>query len=211
MVYRKTTWSTVEINYLKLQLDYLELIRGKPCIDQLSADLSKSKNAVKLKIKELYGEVPQAPLVQNKNRISKIGKRKDCDNQFFRSAYEANFFRFLKLDDNIIKIEYEPIDFGFWDFGYIKGTVSYTPDFKITYPDGSYNYVEVKGGFMKPQDKTKIKRFKKCYPEESSKLLALTPGPKSKTTEFFLQQGIDVKWHYQDLKKRFKNLIPQWE
>ena len=44
------------------------------------------------------------------------------------------------------------------------GTMGYTPDFKIGDPYNGYYWIEVKG-FLKAEDKTKLNRFKKFYPE----------------------------------------------
>jgi hypothetical protein len=107
-------------------------------------------------------------------------------------------------------IEYEPIDFGFYEFGIKKGTVSYTPDFRLTYANGKQIWVEVKG-FLKAQDKTKIKRFKKYYPEEASRLCAIVSSRTSKTGIFFRDEGIPIIYEYNSLNKIYKNSIPGWE
>lgn len=201
-MYQRIKWSPVEISYLK---DH----RNDP-VNQLCIALAKSRTAIKNKLIEI--DTGKA-LVQSKrkNSYSKIGKRPDLDNLFLRSGWEANLLRLLKIDDSINKIEYEPVDFTFWQFGIKKGTVTYTPDFKITYPDGSYLFIEVKGGWLKPTDKTKLRRFKKYYPDEFKQLVAVTPGPTSKTALFFKDLGIPIKFYYPDLNKKYKNVIPNWE
>lgn len=202
MSFKKVIWSPVEIDYLRGN-------RSKP-VSQLCIALAKSTHAIRKKIQEL-GNGKEVNLIQNKNQISKIGKRKDCNNLFFRSGWEANIYRLLKQDKSITLIEYEPYDFTFYQFGHLKGTVSYTPDFKVTYQDGSYVWIEIKGGWLRPADKTKIRRFKKYYEKEFAKLTAVTPGPKSKTAVFFVEQEVPIKWYYPDLNKKYKHIVPHWE
>jgi hypothetical protein len=201
MAFKKTVWSPIEEEYLKKHM-------STP-VSQLCIALAKSRYAIKKKM----GEITTGKVVTKKKgqRRSKIGKRPDCNNLFFRSGWEANVYRLLRLDKTIKLIEYEPTDFTFWQFGIKKGTVSYTPDFKVTYGDGSYLWIEIKGGWLKSSDKTKIRRFKKFFPEEFSKLVAVTPGRASKTAQFFVAEGIPIKWFYPDLNKQYKNDVPGWE
>lgn len=188
-------------------LEYLEKHYSDP-VNQLTIALQHSRSAIKNKLAELDGKTPSP---KKKRLRSKIGKRKDLDGLFLRSGWEANVLRLLRLDKTIAKIEYEPMDFTFWQFGIHKGTVSYTPDFKVIYQDGSYIWIEIKGGLLKPTDKTKIRRFQKYYPNEFSHLVAVTPGPKSKTAQFFQEMSIPIKYYYPDLNKEYKNKIPNWE
>jgi len=201
-VFRKVIWSLVEIDYLQKHLH--------DPVNQLCIQLSKSRSAVQNKLKELSGS-PRSKKAPIKRPMSKIGRRPDCNNLFFRSGWEANCFRLLSRDPLIKLIEYEPTTFSFTNWGILKGTVSYTPDFRITYIDGSYEWIEIKGGWLKPTDKTKIKRFKKYFPEEFKHLVAVTPGEKSKTAQFFLSEGIPIKWYYPDINQKNRKIIPGWE
>jgi hypothetical protein len=201
-VIRRVVWSPVEVDYLKQHKDYP--------INQLCISLAKSRYAIKKKLQEISTGSSKQP-IKKKTFQSKIGKRVDCHNMFFRSAWEANVYRLLRLDKSIVSIEYEPTDFTFWQFGIKKGTVSYTPDFKVTYEDGSYLWIEVKGGWMRASDKTKLRRFKKYYPGEFDKLVAVGPGPTSATIQFFNEMGVPVKWHYPDLNKQYRHTVPNWE
>lgn len=94
------------------------------------------------------------------------GKRADLNNQYFRSAWEANFARylnFLQEQGAIDHWEYEPDEY---EFHAIKrGVRFYIPDFKVFESDGSYVYYEVKG-WMDSTSATKLKRMAKYYPEE---------------------------------------------
>lgn len=202
MGWNKVVWSPVELDYLRKHKTYP--------VNQLTIALSKSQSAVKKKLKELDASKDNlsGPIMSKR---SKIGKRKDCGNLFFRSGWEANTYRLMQREKDIKFVEYEPRVFTFTTFGIIRGTVSYTPDFKVTYTDGSYQWLEVKGGFLKSVDKTKIRRFKKFFPEEFEKLVAVTPGPKSKTAKFFQEMEVEIKWFYPDINKQYKKEIPHWE
>lgn len=92
------------------------------------------------------------------------GRRADLGDMFFRSAWEANYaryLRFLKERGEIQEWEFEPDTF--WFEKIRRGTRSYTPDFKITDKHGRTYYVEVKG-WMDAKSKTKLKRMKKYHP-----------------------------------------------
>jgi hypothetical protein len=117
-------------------------------------------------------------LVQNPNGsvvvVSKNGRRrcsiggKDCS---FRSHWEVNFAHYLehlKKEKVITDWDYEPQVFYF--DGIRRGTTNYTPDFKLIYPGGRHEWREVKG-WMSPQDKTKLKRMQKFFPEETIKII----------------------------------------
>lgn len=123
---------------------------------------------------------------------SKGGKREDLNNVYFRSRWEANFARYLNFlikQNQVVKWEYEPDTFYF--DGIKRGTVSYTPDFKIWYSnDSSPKYVEIKG-YLNDVSKIKLKRMGKYYPNIAIRLI----------------QGKE----YRELSKKMKALIPGWE
>lgn len=84
--------------------------------------------------------------------------------KYFRSRWEANYARYLewlKTIGNITSWEHEPETF--WFDGIKRGCVSYLPDFRVTNPNGTIEYHEVKG-WMDDRSKTKIKRMAKYYP-----------------------------------------------
>jgi len=196
----KIIWSIVEVEWLKAN-------KGLP-VDQQCIALSKSRTAVRNKKLELDGK----PVKKSKTNKIKIGKRKDLNGLFLRSGWEANFLRYLnfhKKELKIKRVEYEPTTFSFLNW-YKKGTVCYTPDFKVVYEDGTYNWVEVKGQ-LKPQDKTKLRRFKKHYPEEFEGLIALTGSEKTVSFKFFDSIGIEIRWLYLTMKKQAEKDIPHWE
>ena len=101
---------------------------------------------------------------QCKNRRSIIGKRPDLDNRFFRSAWEANYARYL----NWMMARREINSWGYevetFEFAKIKrGSRFYTPDFKVFFPDGRFEFHEIKG-YMDSKSATKLKRMKKYFP-----------------------------------------------
>ncbi len=85
---------------------------------------------------------------------------------FFRSKWEFHYAQHLqgqKEKGFILDWEHEPKTFWFEEIK--RGTRSYLPDFKVTKNDKTHCWVEVKG-YMDAKSKTKMKRFKKYYPEE---------------------------------------------
>ena len=75
----------------------------------------------------------------------------------FKSTYEAQVAQIL--DSQGIKWEYEPEK-----FTYQPPLAGYAPDFKVTYPDGRGEKIEVKG-YFDPQARTKMQMIKQQYPD----------------------------------------------
>jgi hypothetical protein len=195
----------VEISYLKENLE-------KQSKDQLCIALSKSRNALQKKIKELNGEI----VVSNKSIAfqSKIGKREDLG-IFVRSGWEANCMRVFKSGKfKYTDPAYEPRTFSFTDFVPPKGAaLSYTPDFEVQKGKKKF-FVEVKGNWLRGTDKTKMKRFKKYYPDDFKKLIVVVSSLNTKTAKWFMEElGIPEEnvVEYNQLKKQFSKEIPEWE
>lgn len=128
---------------------------------------------------------------ENMYSATRRGCRLDLGPVFFRSRWEANYARYLNLllrSNQIAKWEFE-VD-TFWFESIKRGTRSYTPDFKITRPDGSIYYVEVKG-WMDTKSKTKLKRMKKYHPKVELVVL-------------------DAK-QYAGLERQLATIVPHWE
>ena len=127
------------------------------------------------------------PIKTKENCYSRArgGKRKDLNNQYFRSAWEANIARYYNFIG--VKWEYEPKTFVFENIK--RGSVSYTPDFYL--PDED-KWIEVKG-WMDQKSKTKLNRFKKYYPDEYKKLV------------------IVQEREYNEIKRKISPLIQYWE
>lgn len=145
--------------------------------DMNEDDLREWSKRTRNQAVKLYDEKPKAK--------AKGGKRKDLDNIYFRSSWEANMARFYNFHN--IKWEFEPREFYFE--GIRKGCVSYTPDFYLRETD---EWIEVKG-YMDARSRTKLNRFKKYYPEEYKKL-TIIDGPK-----------------YKEIEKLYNRIIEHWE
>jgi hypothetical protein len=120
----------------------------------------------------------------------------DGNRYYFHSRWEANYARFLewlRRQKQIIEWLYEPETFYFHDPDSVEkkmATVSYKPDFKILELIGSHYWVEVKG-YMDQRSKTKLKLFKRHFPQERL---------------WF----IDKKW-FAENNPKLKGLVPEWE
>jgi Protein of unknown function (DUF1064) len=91
--------------------------------------------------------------------------------KYYRSTWEANFARFLELLKEkkwILEWVHEPKTF--WFEGIKRGCVSYKPDFLIIEVDGSSVWIEVKG-YWDAKSKTKVKRFRKYFPQEELQVI----------------------------------------
>lgn len=131
------------------------------------------------------------------------GKREDLGGQYFRSTWEANYARYLNLQN--IKWEYEPQTFEFEPIK--RGTRFYTPDFYLSDED---RWVEVKGWFNQ-KSQTKIKRFKKYHKEEFDKLTMVVRSLKHKNASLAKNIGVLNIESYNAIKEKVGGLIPNWE
>lgn len=119
------------------------------------------------------------------------GRRPDLGDTFFRSAWEANYARYLDLLVRrrfITAWAYEPDTF--WFERIRRGVRSYTPDFRVDRSDGSCYYVEVKG-WMDAKSKTKLKRMAKYHPTVELRVV----GAKE----------------YREIERKLAGAIPNWE
>ncbi len=83
---------------------------------------------------------------------------------YFRSRAEhrhAAHLEMLRAAGVITAWEHEPLRFDF--AGIRRGTTSYLPDFRVTYPDGRVEYHEVKG-WLDPKSRTQLTRMAKYHP-----------------------------------------------
>ena len=143
--------------------------------------------------------------------IARGGYRKDLK-QYFRSKMEANIARYYTYMG--INWFYEPREYKFEKIK--RGTRYYKPDFYLAAPERLL--IEVKGWF-RPEDKTKIRRFKKYYPEEFAKLRFIIPDKYARSkangemVKFLcddLGMDFDDVISYKEIEERGK-LIPGWE
>ena len=156
------------------------------------ASFSEEKKAKKvfrmLKTKAKKGTYAKArPHVTWKQGWREIAGRRI----FFRSRWEANYARylqFLKDRGDILEWEHEPKTFWFEEIK--RGVCSYLPDFRVYFGKESYEYHEVKG-WMDSRSKTKIKRMRKYYPEETLVVIAADK--------------------YREIKEKMGRIISGWE
>ena len=122
----------------------------------------------------------------------KQGKRKDLDDRYFRSSWEANYARYLNFlvkNGDLYKWDYE-VDTFFFE-AIKRGTRSYMPDFKIWEDkDCEPYYIEVKG-WMDDKSKTKLSRMAKYFPQIKIVLVQ--------------------KKEYMEIQRKMRGLIPSWE
>ena len=142
--------------------------------------------------------------------IAKGGYREDLK-QYFRSKMEANVARYYRYIRELYIYEY-------WEFefkGIKRGSRFYKPDFFLAVVN---RWVEVKGRFS-ASDKTKLRRFKKYYPEEFKRLgfiIVDKYGRDKANGEMvaFLIDGLGIEFRdiesYKEMEK-LRGIIPGWE
>ncbi len=131
---------------------------------------------------------------------------------YTRSKMEANVLRYYKFIK--VKYVYEPQEFEFYKIK--RGSRFYKPDF---YLPASDLWIEVKGWF-RPADKTKLRRFKKYYPEEFARLRFIIKDPYARSKAnaealSFLIDNLKIDFSqiesYNSIEKTLGKLIPNWE
>lgn len=129
----------------------------------------------------------------------------------FRSGWERNFARWLVA--NKINWTFERVSFTFsispkTGKSYKRKPWVYIPDFYDTDSDILY---EVKG-YLRSEDRSKIKRLKANYPKEFKKLKAVCSKGNKKAKLFYGQQGVPVIF-IEDIKSEYKKLVKEdnWE
>ena len=128
----------------------------------------------------------------------------------FRSGMEANFARIL--NHTKVDWDYENKTFIFDKFGYRTKPFVYIMDFELlTATDGlPAGYYEIKG-YMTPQSRQKLRRLKKCYPEDFKKTIVVIYNKyKKKDMEFCDKLGYRYLL-FDELTKKYSPEIPSWE
>ncbi|MBA7553294.1 hypothetical protein ES705_45884 [subsurface metagenome] len=143
--------------------------------------------------------------------IAKGGFRKDLG-IYVRSKMEANIARYYTYIG--INWFYEPREYKFEKIK--RGTKYYKPDFYLAAPIRLF--IEVKG-FLISSDKTKLRRFKKYYPDEFFRLRFIIPDKYSRSKANgemikFLCDDLGIDFNgivsYKEIEK-YSKLIPEWE
>lgn len=142
---------------------------------------------------------------------TKKGVRKDVHPTYnFKSATEANFARILT--ELGLQWKYEERSFVF--NGYKTKPFVYIMDFEII-PASNIKgipcqYIEVKG-YMDARSRNKLRRLKKCYPEEAKQtLIIIYNKSKKKDIEFCDKLGFRYLF-FDELTKEFESKIITWE
>ena len=155
--------------------------------------------------------VAKKPPAKGRRKV-RSGQRKDLNDVFFRSGWEANVARIL--NHKKIKWDYERDIYVF--HGLTRGKVAYTPDFWVTKVPRKEEYkamkdiiIEVKGR-MNSGDYTKLLNFKKQYPGDFARLRGIV-RKNSKAHKSFDRVGIPILWFYDDLVKSYSHIIKEWE
>lgn len=131
--------------------------------------------------------------------------------QNFRSGWERNFARWLTIKK--AKWTFERVSFTFQispssGKPYKRKPWVYIPDFHDTDSDILY---EVKG-YLRSEDRSKIKRLKANYPEDFKKLKAVCSKNNKKAISFYRAQGVPV-FFIEDCKSEYQKLskVDHWE
>ncbi len=182
--------------------------RAKMAVSKAHKGKRKSKEQIEKMLKTTfrrYGRYGGASLSKSPYSRTKGSRRKDLGNIYFRSAWEANYARFLNLIGE--KWEFEPRTFFFKQIK--RGTRSYTPDFWL--PDKE-NWVEIKGWFDN-KSKTRLKRWKKYYPEEFKKTIIVIQSKNSKVQAELMAIGFKHTQFefYNEIENKVSGLIKEWE
>ncbi len=202
-------------------------VETKKKMSEARIELGKNKivsKETRMKVSDsLAGKMPKNTYCFIKNKYMPYGNVKrgyyNINNKkmFFRSKWEANvalYLDFLVRQEQIKSWSYEKDVFIFDKINF--GIRSYRPDFKIININNSYEYWEVKG-FINAGDKTKLKRFRKYYPKEFSKLWFVIENPFAKSkangemVTFFLdvlEMSFDKLMSYKEIQnKLIKEII----
>jgi hypothetical protein len=114
----------------------------------------------------------------------------DGKRMYLKSNWERRYclyLSFMKKHGHILDYWYEPETF--WFKGIKRGVVSYKVDFKVEFPSGNVEYMEVKG-YETSQDRTKYKRMAKYHPDVKLRVIG---------KEWFKENG-----------SKLKNIISGW-
>lgn len=203
---RLQPWTPHEDAYLLVALE-----RAVPLATILKT-LNRPEGGIKARLHRLgYNPRSSDPLSDLREKVQappvipagafKAGYRPDIDISV-RSGWEANIARWF--NSQAIDWQYEPRTFYFPNLK--RGARAYLPDFYLTTQD---KWIEVKGR-LKSTDRTKLKRFLKYCPEESSKLQGIPKNTSSEAAQGFRALGIPIYAYYDDICAEAEN-IPGWE
>lgn len=144
-------------------------------------------------------------IIRKKNgnafQYTKTGYRNDIDINV-RSSWEANFIRVLNVYK--IKFDFEPTVF---PFPVKRGTKAYTPDFFLPKEE---EWIEIKG-YLDDKSKVKLKRFKRYYLEDFSKLTCVVSKYSKDAIRFMTDLGVPKVIFYEDIRDEYSQYLVNWE
>lgn len=140
----------------------------------------------------------------NAYQHTKTGARSDLDGLVVRSNWEANFIRVLNLFN--IHYEFEPIVFKFPPTPAGKPTSGYLPDIYLRATD---EYIEIKG-YLDSRGRSKLRRFKKHFPNEFAKLTVVISRTNRTNLLFFTKLGVKQILFYENISQLYANKV-NWE
>lgn len=170
-------------------------------VEDFIEERRKVKRPKRLKGNPGDSHVASATGKGNAYQHTNTGYRPDLDT-IMRSNWEANWARVLEVFG--IKWQYEPMVF---TFPIKRGAKAYTPDF---YLPATNEWVELKG-YLDTKSKTKLKRFKKYYPDEFSRLIMIV-SRSGATRSFCETLSVPTIIFYEDLSSAYKDIVGQnWQ
>lgn len=183
----------------------LQIVESKQFFLEKSS-LKKHPNLNNIRNKSMNIEIVENDGVRirgagNAYRYTKTGYRKDID-MSVRSSWEANFVRVLNLYK--INFDFEPTVFS---FPIKRGTKGYTPDFYLT---RNKEWIEVKG-YLDDKSKIKLKRFKRYYPDEFSRLTCVISKYSKDAINFMSDLEVPCVVFYEDIRDHFSEYLIYWE
>lgn len=139
----------------------------------------------------------------NPYRNTRSGARADLDGLVVRSNWEANVIRVLKLFN--VAYQFEPKVFEFPRTRSGRRS-SYLPDIYLPKTD---EYIEVKG-YLDAPGRNKLRKFRKHYPEEFSKLVVVISKGSKPNKYFFQKLGVKKVLYYEHISKLYGDKV-SWE
>lgn len=135
---------------------------------------------------------------------TRTGARSDLGGLVVRSNWEANFVRVLNLYR--IPFEFEPTKFQFPPHPTSGIARSYIPDFYLPNTD---EYVEVKG-YLDGKGRNKLRKFRKHYPEQFSRLSVIISRSNKANLLFFTKLGVARILFYENIGQLYSDMV-NWE
>lgn len=175
----------------------------------LSEEFFAQRGKMKARLRKSTVVFVETPLVKsnktkgNPYRNTRSGARSDLDGLVVRSNWEANVIRVLKMFS--IPFLFEPTIFAF-PVSPAGRRSSYLPDIYLPKTD---EYIEVKG-YLDSKGRSKLRRFKKHYPDEFAKLIVVISKNSKVNNVFFKKIGVNSILYYEHISSLYGDKV-NWE